>query len=246
MVPSSLFILASSVCKSLQCLISALTQGGKSCHLCGLPCSGVLWERRNTVNKYHWHVLGVLAVSEAHWICPSSWRRVLSRSTLLRLQLTLQGSCPKAGPGLHAFSRPSHQVPFLGYSTEALLGWACFLCPSQLREARAARCLRSAVSQVCGASYRLPGPSPSVSWVCHESAVSGVPVCLLWGADLSLQPSWQMSAVQDPRKTCLAVAACSQLVEDANSGVKTAPCLLTLAIARLPLCLRRGGGPVFS
>ena len=143
-------------------------------------------------------------MSEAHWICPSSWRHVLSRSTLLRLQLTLQGSCPKAGPGLHAFPRPNHQVPFLGYSTEALLGWACFLCPCQLRAARVARCLRSALSQVCGASYRLPGPSPSVSWVRHESAVSGVPVCLLWGADLRLQPPWQMSTVQDPRKTWLA------------------------------------------
>ena len=29
-------------------------------------------------------------------------------------------------------------------------------------------------------------------------------VCLLWGADLWLQPSWWMSTVQDPRKTWLA------------------------------------------
>ena len=33
MVPFSLFILVSSVCKSLQCLISALTRGGKGGHL---------------------------------------------------------------------------------------------------------------------------------------------------------------------------------------------------------------------
>ena len=92
----------------------------------------------------------------------------------------------------------------------------------------------------------LPGPSPSVSWVRHESAVSGVPVCLLWGADLSLQPSWRMSAVQDPRTTCLAVGACSQLVVDANSGVKTAPYLLALAVAHLPLCLWLGEGPLHS
>ena len=41
-VPSSLFILASSVCKSLQCLISALTQEGKGGHLFRLTCSVVL------------------------------------------------------------------------------------------------------------------------------------------------------------------------------------------------------------
>ena len=41
-VPPSLFILASSVCKSLQCLISALTQEGKGGHLFRLTCSVVL------------------------------------------------------------------------------------------------------------------------------------------------------------------------------------------------------------
>ena len=44
-VPSSLFILAFSVFKSLQCLISALTQGGKGGHLFRLTCLVVLWER---------------------------------------------------------------------------------------------------------------------------------------------------------------------------------------------------------
>ena len=53
---SSLFILASSVCKSLQCLISALTQEGESGHLFRLTCSVMLWGGRNTANKYHWCV----------------------------------------------------------------------------------------------------------------------------------------------------------------------------------------------
>ena len=51
-----LFILASSVCKSLQCLISALTQGGKGGHLFRLTCSVVLCGGRDTANKYRWHV----------------------------------------------------------------------------------------------------------------------------------------------------------------------------------------------
>ena len=28
---------------------------------------------RNTVNKYHWCVQGVLTVSGPHWVCPHSW-----------------------------------------------------------------------------------------------------------------------------------------------------------------------------
>ena len=57
------FILASSVCRSLQCLISALTQGGEGGLLFRLTCSVVLWGGRNTANKYHWHVWGILSVS---------------------------------------------------------------------------------------------------------------------------------------------------------------------------------------
>ena len=69
-----LFILASSVCWSLRCLISALTQGGDGGHFFRLTCSVVLWGGRNTANKYHWRVWGVLAVSRPHWVCPCSQR----------------------------------------------------------------------------------------------------------------------------------------------------------------------------
>ena len=66
-----LFILASSVCWSLQCLISALTQGGNGGHIFRLTCSIVLWGGRNTANKYYWCVWGVLAVFQPNWICPT-------------------------------------------------------------------------------------------------------------------------------------------------------------------------------
>ena len=56
---SLFFILASSVCKSLQCLSSALTQGGEGGHLFRLTC---LVEHLNTSKKYRWHVWGVLTV----------------------------------------------------------------------------------------------------------------------------------------------------------------------------------------
>ena len=66
---ASLFILASSVCKSLQYLTSTLTQGGKGNHLFRLTCSIVLRGGMNTANKYHCHVCGVLAVSGPQWVC---------------------------------------------------------------------------------------------------------------------------------------------------------------------------------
>ena len=52
---------------------------------------------RNTANKYHWHVWGVLAVSESHWVLLTAC--VLSWSTRLRLQITLQGNCLKRALG---------------------------------------------------------------------------------------------------------------------------------------------------
>ena len=44
-------VLASSVCWSLQCLISTLTQGGGGGHSFRLTCSVVLWGGRNAANK---------------------------------------------------------------------------------------------------------------------------------------------------------------------------------------------------
>ena len=47
-VPS---VLASSVCWSLQCLISTLAQGGSGRHFSRLTCSVVLWGGRDAANK---------------------------------------------------------------------------------------------------------------------------------------------------------------------------------------------------
>jgi len=93
-VPSSLFILVSSVCKSLQCLISALTQGGESGHLFRLTCSVVLWGERSTANKYQWPVKERLQYLGHTGFAPIR-ACVLSWSTLLRLQVALQGNCLK-------------------------------------------------------------------------------------------------------------------------------------------------------
>ena len=44
-------LVLASVCWSLQCLISALTQGGGGGHFFRLTCSVVLWGGRDTANK---------------------------------------------------------------------------------------------------------------------------------------------------------------------------------------------------
>ena len=127
-----LFISASSVCWSLQCLISALTQGGGGGHLFRLPPSVVLWGGGNTANKLYWRVWGVLAVSQLHWGCPHSGSVCFpplhcSGSRLLR------GGLSEADPVLPALSR-SKPLRFKFSSTpqRRTLGWACVLCPSQV------------------------------------------------------------------------------------------------------------------
>jgi len=117
-VPSSLFWLP-LFCKSLQCLISTLTQRGDGGHLFRLTCSVVLWGGRNTANKHHWCVWGVLIVYGPHRVSPSSPRHVLTRSTLLRLQVALQGNCPKQTLCFTHFPGLSCSGSGLGYSTRA-------------------------------------------------------------------------------------------------------------------------------
>ena len=86
------------------------------------------------------------------------------------------GGVSKTGPGLCALPR-SKPLRFRLSSTPQRhrLGWACILCPSQIQRAQVTRCLASELSQVDCASYHLPGPSFSLSWVHSESALSGVP-----------------------------------------------------------------------
>ena len=158
-----LFILASSVCWSLRCLISALTQVGEGGLLFRLTCSAMLWGGRNTTNKYHWCAWGVLAVSGPHWVCSPCPRSrltacVLSQSTLLRLQVALQG----AGPGLHALPRSKLlRFRFSGTPQRHRLG-LCFV-PLHGQSSSGDQVFGQRTLPRCSASYHLMGPSRSVS-----------------------------------------------------------------------------------
>ena len=92
----------------------------------------------------------------------------------------------------------------------------------------------------------LPGPSHSVSWVHCESAVSGLP-CVSSGKLISgCNPPGGCQPFRIPEDLVSNWEPAHSLVEDAVSGSLIAPCLPVLAVACLPLCLRRGDRPVCS
>ena len=165
-----------SVCFSFFCLLASLvsnfhpdTRVGVVVHFFRLTCSVMLWGGRNTANIHHWRVWGVLAVSQAHWVCPCSGRVCppcphCSGSRLLHREPS------KASPGLHA---PPRSKPFRfrhsGSPQRRRLSWACILCPSQVQAAQVMRCLASPVA----ATYRFPRPCRSVFWVYNQRTFSG-------------------------------------------------------------------------
>ena len=162
-VPSNL---PSSVCWSLQCLISTLMQGSSGGHFFRLTFSVALWGGRGAADKQHWHVL---AVPQPHWACPCSWCACppcphCSGSRLLHLEPS------EAGPGLHAPPR-SKPLRFRhsGSPQRHRLGWACVLCPSQVQAAQVMGCLVSVVT----ATYRLPHSCRLVFWVYNRRTFSG-------------------------------------------------------------------------
>ena len=94
----------------------------------------------------------MLAVSQAHWTCPRSLCVCplcphCSGSRLLLWEPS------EAVPGLHAPPR-SKPLRFRhsGSPQRRRLGWACVLCPSQVRAAQVMRCLGITVAL----TYHLP------------------------------------------------------------------------------------------
>ena len=116
--------------------------------------------------------------SWSHWVCPAHGVCAFSVYTAW---VPGCSACElsKAGPGLHALPRSKLlRFRFSGTPQRHRLGWACVLCPSQVRAAQATRCLASTLSSRSGgrvASYHLPCPSCSVFWVYSRCTFSGVP-----------------------------------------------------------------------
>ena len=91
----SLLKLASSACKYLQCIISALTQVGKNDHLFRLIVSVVLWRGSGTENKHHWHKWWALLLYRQHWGCHSPIQHALHRSKTLKFSDALWAHSPR-------------------------------------------------------------------------------------------------------------------------------------------------------
>ena len=111
-----------------------------------VTCSGVLRGGKNTADKHPWRVSGALAVSGPRWVCPA-------HSVCAAPVYTAQaagcsaGELSEAGPGLRALPRSKPLTfRFLGTQQRQRLGWACVLCPSQVRVDQVTRCLASALS----------------------------------------------------------------------------------------------------
>ena len=117
-------------------------------------------------------------------LAPAHKLRVLSQATLLRLQVALQGCCPKQAlcfthfPGLSCLGSGSRVLH------KDRVSWACVLCPSQSQAARRPRAWQTHCPRWAVCLNHLPGPSHSLSWVCHESTISGV-LCISSGELIS-------------------------------------------------------------
>ena len=89
---------------------------------------------------------GVLAVPQPHWACPRS-RCVCPPCPHCSGSRLLYREPSKISPGLPAPPR-SKLLRFRhsGSPQTCRLGWACVLCPSQVRAAQVMRCLASTVA----------------------------------------------------------------------------------------------------
>ena len=152
--------MASSVCKSLQSLISALTQGDGGGHLFRLTCSLCCREggpcRQTPLACVR---SACSAVSGPLWVCPAHGC-ALSQSTLLRLQVALQGNCPKQALGCVHFpglSRSGSGSRVLHTGADSVGPASCALPrPKQFRRPGA---WRAHTPQVGSASYHLLVPA---------------------------------------------------------------------------------------
>ena len=162
---------------------------------------------RNTGNKYHWHVWGVLTVPGPHWVCLPLTACVPFQSTLLRLQVAPKRNCPKWPlccmhfPGLSCSGSGSQTF----HKGTDLVGPAFCALPrsKELRQPGAWLAHYPSVQCILPPPWsQLPGFLVAPQEHCLRCVV-----CLLWRANLRLQPSWQMSTIQDPRKTWLATGS---------------------------------------
>ena len=168
-------------------------------------------------------------------------RHVLSQSTVLRLQVVLQGNCPKWALGFVHFPGLSHLGSgswVLHKGTDSVGPAFCALPRSkQLRWPGAwwAHCPMWSLHL-----NHLPSPSHFVSRVLHGSTASDV-LCVSSGELISgCDPTGRC---QPSRKMWLATGSLLTVwwrMPVSVAKIAAAPCLLALGVALLPLSLQQG------
>ena len=114
----------------------------------------------------------------------------------------------EVGPRLCALLRSKPlRFSFLGSPQRGRLCLAGVFCPSQVRAAQATWCLVSAVFP--GREFILSSPwSQPLSFLCGSGCAHlQYALCLFWGSDLWLRPSWQKSTIQNPKGFWLATGS---------------------------------------
>ena len=120
------------------------------------------------------------AVFQLHWVCLHS-RRVCFHGLHFSGSRLLCQELSDARPGLRALPRSKPlRFRLSGTPQRRRLGWACVLCPSQVRAAQVTRCLAIMVA----VTYRLPHPCCSVFLVYNGHTFSGV-LCVSSGELIS-------------------------------------------------------------
>ena len=150
----------------------------------------------------------MLAVSWPPWVCPRS-RYVHFPSLHFSGSLGCSaGDLSEAGPGLRVLSRSKPlRFRFSGIPQRCKLGWACFCALPRSKQLRLPGAWRVQSPLIGECVLSPPGSQPlnflGGSW----RASFRCAMCLFWGADLWLRPSWGMSTIQNPKKSWLAAGS---------------------------------------
>ena len=160
----------------------------------------------------------MLAVSRPHWVCPRPRRVCFPCLHCLGSRLLCQ-ELSEASPGLYALPRSKPlRFRYSGTPQKHRLGWACILCPSQVRAAQVTRCLMSMVT----VTYHLPCPCHSIFWVYNQHTFLGVP-CISSGELISGCDPPGGCRLSRSQEVLVSNEACLQFGRGCLSGVTIDP-----------------------
>jgi len=149
-----------------------------------------------------------------------------------------EGELSEVGPGLHALPRSKPlRFRFSGTPQRHRLGWTCFV-PFPGPSVSDNQVLgKHTLPRWGSASYHLPSPSRSFSWVLSGSTISVVP-CVSSGELISgCDPPGRCQPSRISGRLDKQLGACSQFGRECHLWGWDCP-LLALAVSCLPLCLQ--------